>query len=263
MFFAFAIFLLIFFFLTRDKSKEVDKSKDYFKTKRNFLSKLTNNYYFKRIDKFLKDAGYPLNIEIETYILMMFLTVILLFYTLFSMGIQKMLILAFLAIIPLHTYLYKSYIDRKNKIQISLCDIQDIVYFQSKIGTPIDVILANSARIAKEPLKIPLEQTASCYKVTRNLNKALNILKESSNIMEIQAFCFILEQKEQTGFSEQNHKAQAIMMKRNKRLKKRLDREMKRNKLILASILLFTCYIFMVATPILKGVFININKIMR
>ncbi len=214
------------------------------------------------MNKVLKEAGYPGGITIETYVFIVIISSIALLYTLIVMGPAKTLILSIIAFIPIHTYIFISYKERKNKIRIALCDIQDIIYFQSKIGTPIDVILANSAKIAKDPLKIPLEKVSTCFKLTRDLDKALDILKDASSIMEIQAFSYILKQKEQTGFAEQNHKAQAVMMKRNKRLKKRLDRELKRNKLLLAAVLLFACYLFMVAGPIFKEIFIDIRKIM-
>lgn len=147
-------------------------------------------------------------------------------------------------------------------IRITLCDIQDIVYMQTKIGTPTDVILANAARLASDPLKIPLEKVASSYKITRDLDKSLDILLNTSNIMELQAFVFILKQKETTGFSDQNHKAQSIMLKRNKRLRKRLERELRRNKLLVAGVLLFACYISMIVVPIIKETIINIKEVL-
>ncbi|MCT4584062.1 MAG: hypothetical protein N4A54_03970 [Peptostreptococcaceae bacterium] len=179
------------------------------------------------------------------------------------MGIRKMIFLASIYYIPFHVYLYNRYIFKKNTIQIALCDIQDIIYFQDKIGTETSVILANAAKFSKEPLKLIFEKVSSYYKITRNLNRALDELLESSSLMEIQAFAFTLKQKEKNGFSEENHKAQSVMMKRNKRLKKRMAREIKRNKLIVSAILLFMCYVFMLAVPMLKETFQGVEQIFR
>lgn len=163
----------------------------------------------------------------------------------------------------LHFIIHRKTINRKNKIKLSLCDIQDIVYFQSRIGTSTDIILASSSKLAKEPLKTPLEKASSLYKITRDLEKSLEPLFEFSSLVELRAFLFTLLQKEQTGSSEENHKAQAIMMKRNKRLRKKIGREVKRSKLILASILLFSCYVLMIVIPIFKETFSSVTKILN
>ena len=254
-----------FSFKTRGKGvKKQDKSKIYFKNQRDILfNNLIKFNLFKTVSKFLNDAGNPLGITIEIYIGYVFFALLSIIYTLISQGIEKMIFLSVLYFVPFHILLFNSYTSKKNKIQIALCDIQDIIYFQDKIGTETSIVLASAAKFAKEPLKLILEKTASCYKITRNLDKALDILLESSSLMEIQAFAFTLKQKEENGFSEQNHKAQGIMMKRNKRLRKRIEREVKRNKLIVSAVLLFVCYTFMIAVPMLREAFEQITEILK
>lgn len=239
-----------------------NKDKEYFTSQKKLLKSFTRYRIFNQISNFLKEANYPFHITFELYIFFMILCFIFFVYIYITETLKQAMMFAFIILAPFHILLYQKYKERRNNIRISLCDIQDIVYMQSKIGTQTDVILANAARLASEPLKTPLEKVASSYKITRDLDKSLDILLDTSNIMELQAFTFILKQKENTGFSSDNHKAQSIMLKRNKRLRRRLEREIRRNKLLVAGILLFACYTSMLIVPIIKETIINIKQIL-
>lgn len=265
LFFAITLFFLFFAFKAKEKEevKKKDKSKVYFEKQRKIMiERITGINIFRMIQRFLKDAGNPYGITFELYIFCMFFLTIAEIYVLLDMGLEKMLILGFIFTVPPHIMIFKSYQMKKDMIRIALCDVQDIIYFQDRIGTNTAVILASAAKFAKDPLKIALEKTASCYKVTRNLDKALDIMLEASSLMEVQAFAFNFKQKEESGFSEDNHKAQGIMMKRNKRLRRKIERSMKRTKLVIAAVLLFACYTFMIVVPILKEVFGEIIEIL-
>lgn len=218
---------------------------------------------FKKMKSILDEANNPLGIGIKEYVFLIVSAVIVIVFLLFTAGARRALLAILLILFPIHLLIYKELNNARNKVRMSLCDIQDIFYFQSKIGTPTDVIFANAARIAKEPLKLAFEEATSKYKLTRDIEKALDILTKRFNLIELKAFSIILKQKEETGYSEENHKSQLAMMKRNKRLKKRLEREAKRRNLVIAALLLFGCYSAMVAVPILKEVFNNVETILR
>lgn len=218
---------------------------------------------FKKMEAVLKEANNPMGIGIKEYAFFITTAVIVVVFMLLTSGVQRALLILLIALLPLHLLIYKCLNDARNKVRMSLCDIQDIFYFQSKIGTPTDVIFANASRLAKEPLKTSFEEATSKYKLTRDIEKALDTLTTRFSLIELKAFSIILKQKEETGYSEENHKAQLAMMKRNKRLKKRLERQAKRRNLVIAALLLFGCYSAMIAVPILKEVFNNVETILR
>lgn len=254
--------ITLFFKTKKDVIRE-RQEKEYFTNQKKILNSFSKISILRQVEVFLREADYPYGITFEVYVKFIFILLIASIYVFVTLSFQKMIILVLLILVPLHLIIYHKNKERSNAIRISLCDIQDIVYMQNKIGTPTDIILANSARLAKGPLKIPFEKVSSTYKITRDLDKSLDILLKTSNIMELQAFVFILKQKETTGFSDENHKAQGIMLKRNKRLRKRIEREARRNKLIFAGVLLFACYVSMLVGPVFKETFRGIKQILN
>lgn len=258
-----ATFSLMLYLKVRVKKEKTAREQNFFKNKR-FFQRLRQTPMSQRIDKYLKEAGYPYGIVPESYFLLHFITVVtvVLLYLQNRDNGQGMTVLL-MVLVPFNTLVYYHYRQRREKLQVELCNIQDIIYFQSKIGTPQDVILAYAAKSVGEPLKAPLQTLAEKYRMNKDLGKALEEFRETTDLMEFQAFTFILEQKEKTGFSEENHHAQATMLKRAKRMKRRIRRAYKRTKLIVASILLFACYILFATVPLLKGVFQSVDMIFR
>ena len=255
-------FCLVLYNKTKGDVIKQNKSKEYFANQMKWFESLTGLKAFQKIDKYLKEAGNPYGITLQLYLLISVATIATGVFVIITKGSSEAVGILLMTIIPFNLLIYFSHKRRIANIRIALCDLQDMIYMQSKIGTPTDVILANASQLAREPLKEPIEKMATTYKVTRNLEQAVEVLLGASNIIEVQAFAFILKQKEKTGFSEQNIKAQSIMLKRNKRLKKKLERELRRNKLILAAILLFICYIFMFVYPVLKEAFMSLRMIL-
>jgi Flp pilus assembly protein TadB len=247
----------------RVKKEATSQDKNFFKNKR-FLTGILNHPFTRKVDKYLKEAGYPYGITSEIYILMHIITIIIALFLFYQNKKPGQFVgFTLLVSIGLNVIIYLQGKKRREIIQVELCNIQDIFYFQSKIGTPQDIIFAYAAKAAREPLKTPLQALAEKYKLNKDLGKALEEFRQTTGMMEFQAFTFILEQKERNGFSEENHHAQATMLKRAKRMRRRIQRAYKRGKLIIAAILLFACYMLFAAVPLLKNVFQNIDLILR
>lgn len=217
----------------------------------------------------MKEAGYP--IKTEFFILILVILIAVAFYSsleslmLGDIGraIGNLFRLLLFTIVPLNLYLGGKVRARQNKIRLQLCNVQDIMYFQTKIGTPDDVILTYAAKAVASPLREALQYIANAPKVKKSLEKALEGLRNLSSITEIQAFSFALAQKHEMGVSEQNFKAQANLLKRSKRLRKKIIRQYKRTKLMIAAVLLFFCYILLAAVPIIQEVFRNLDIMFR
>lgn len=258
--FTVTIFCLTLYCATYEQSKTKDAK--YFKGRR-LVSSLLDTGIAVRIEKNLREAGHPFGISVEGYlflhILLLTAGLIIVLFSGYTQGIKLLL----LGIVPLNLYLHFQKKQHRGRIQLELCRIQDVVYFQSSIGTPQDIILAYAAKVAGEPLKTPLSILAEKYRLNKDLGKALEEFRQASDLMDFQAFTFILEQRERTGFSQENHQVQAAMLKRSKRMQRSIEREYKRFKLIIAAILVFACYILFAAVPLLKTVLNNINIVLR
>lgn len=243
---------MVLYFMTKDK-EERDKSKNYYKQKRKSLSLLREASLFKRIDGYLKESGYIISTDV--FILAHVLAATFIIYGCLKLGFQQ----AAQSIIPtllmllllVHLMVNKGARDRRNKIRLELCNIQDVMYFQNKIGTAEDIILTHAAKAAGPPLKEPLEYLATAPKVKKTVETALEELRQVSDIVELQSFSFILQQRQYTGNTVESHKAQAQMMKRNKRLRRRIERQYKRTKLMVAALMLFACYVLLLTVPLL------------
>jgi Flp pilus assembly protein TadB len=254
------ILSIILFHLTKTKDKKTTQHKVY---KRKRIKKLMEHSYIKRIDAYLKSANYPFGLGIEQYIFYHLIGVFFIaFFGLYRKGINGMIVIgASLMVLNLMIYTRKKRIDER--FLLELCNVQDIIYFQSKIGTSDDVIYAHAAKMAKPPLKGPFRNFAEKYRLNKDLKKSLEELRSANNSMEFQAFTFIIEQRQKTGFASENHQAQATMLKRSKRLKRRMMRGYKRTKLIGAAIMLFVCYIALVMIPLGKEILRTIDLLFR
>jgi len=255
--------LLVFFYLKSRSNDEVKLSKNYYKKRRFKLN--YNKGWYKSLDSYLKESGYIFTPEIFIFIHLLVLSLI--FYGIGKLGFEQasrsiIPILSFILIL-INMLIAKKVRDRKNRIRLELCNIQDVIYFQNKIGTPEDVILTHAAKIAKHPLKEPLEYLATAPKVKKNIDEALEYLRNVSNVVELQSFSFILQQKQKTGKSIENHKAQAMMMKRNKRLRRKIERQYKRTKLIIASFMLFGCYVLLLTVPLIVEMMRSLDLMFR
>lgn len=256
------ILLVFFYFITKSK-KVKTKNKEYYRSRRFKLD--INTKWYKALDNHLKEAGYILIPEI--FILVHVLAIVLIIYSIFQLGFEQ----ASRSIIPaISTFLIiinmligKKVKDRKNTIRLELCNIQDVLYFQNRIGTSEDVILTYASKIAKPPLKEPLEYLATAPKVKKNIETALEDLRKLSNLVELQSFSFILQQRQETGKTIENHKAQSQMMKRNKRLRRKIQRQYKRTKLVIASLMLFTCYVMLLTVPLFVEVMRSLGMMFR
>lgn len=257
-----ALFSAVFFMLTKQKKKKKVKQ-EYQKKRRDLLGKLLRLKFLKKMDKVLKEAGNPLSLTIERYVFALITLMAVALY----LGLRESVVNVFkiyaISFLALNSIIYLELRDRREKIKAAFCDVQEIIYFQSMIGTSTEEILAQAAKVAKEPLKSPLLEAASTFRLTRNIDEALKILVNFTEIMEIRAFYYILKQKEETGFSEENHKAQLTMLKRTKLTKRKIDRNLKRTKLILSSLMLFACYTALVAGPLLLEVRNSIDLLFR
>lgn len=227
------------------------------------LRKLTDHSPGRKIDGLLKEAGYPFGIGIGAYAVMLSLACLAAVFLSLRTGGGQGIRLLVIALGGLHVPLYCKARERRQKLQLQLCGIQDIMYFQSSIGTPLDAILAYAAKASDEPLKTPLYSLAERYRISGDMGKCLEDFRKTSGLLELQAFTFILEQREKTGFSAENHRAQASMLKRSKRMRRRLMRSYKRAKLMVASVLMFGCYVLFVTVPIIKVIANSLDLIFR
>ena len=217
----------------------------------------------------MKEAGYP--IRTEVFILLLIILTAVAFYSSLeslmlgdlSRAIGNLFRLLLLTIVPLNLYFGRKVNARQNKIRLELCNIQDIMYFQTKIGTPDDVILTYAAKAAAPPLREPIQYIANAPKVKKSLEEALESLRSLSAITEIQAFSFALAQRHEMGISEKNFKTQANLLKRSKRLRRKITRQYKRTKLVVAAILLFICYALLVSVPLIQEVLRNLDIMFR
>lgn len=255
--------LLVFFYLKLRSNDEVKLSKNYYKKRRFKLN--YNKGWYKSLDSYLKESGYIFTPEIFIFIHLLVLSLI--FYGIGKLGFEQasrsIIPILLIILILINMLIGKKVRDRKNRIRLELCNIQDVIYFQNKIGTSEDVILTYAAKIAKDPLKEPLEYLATAPKVKKNIDNALEDLRNVSNVVELQSFSFILQQKQKTGESLENHKAQSLMMKRSKRLRRKIERQYKRTKLIIASFMLFGCYVLLLTVPLLVEMMRSLDLMFR
>lgn len=256
--------LLLVFFYCKTRSKDEKNIRRGYYNKRRFKLNYNKGWY-KSLDNYLKESGYIFTPEAFIFVHLFVLGLI--FYGIAKLGFHDasrsiIPILSFVLIL-INMLIAKKVRDRKNKIRLELCNIQDVIYFQSKIGTADDVILTYAAKIAEDPLKKPLEYLATAPKVKKNIDEALEYLRNVSNVVELQSFSFILQQKQKTGKSIENHKAQAMMMKRNKRLRRKIERQYKRTKLIIASFMLFGCYVLLLTVPLLVEIIRSLDLMFR
>jgi tight adherence protein C len=243
------LILIFFYFKTRTKHGK-NISKNYYKDRKFKLN--DEKPWIKILDDYLKEAGYVFTVE--SFILIHLISFILMLYGVNKLGFHRasrsIIPIMLILIVLINMLIRKKAKDRKNRIRLELCNIQDVMYFQNKIGTPEDVTLTYASRIAQEPLKEPLEYLATAPKVKKSIENALEELRSVSSVAELQSFSFILQQRQETGSSIENHKAQAQMMKRNKRLRKKITRQYKRTKLVIASLMLFVCYVLLLTVPL-------------
>jgi|GEM_PF-4386809 len=269
----FAISLLIAIALTATTLHfliaEKKEGKNYYKDKGSFLKRLIKQEWYTLADDYMKEAGYPISTEIFLTLNM----VVLVFAAYSSLEslmlgeisrvITNALRLIIFTLLPLNLYIGQRRKNRQNKLRLELCNIQDIMYFQSKIGTPLEVILTYAARAAGTPLREALQFIANAPKVKKSLEEALENFRSVSSITEIQAFSFALAQRHEMGITEKNFEAQSNMLKRSKRLRRKIIRHYKRTKLLVAAFLLFVCYALMVTVPILQEIMRNLDIIFR
>lgn len=254
--------LMFFYFKTRSKEQK-KVVKKYYRNKS--FKTYTKNSWYKSMDNYLKESGYFL--IPETYIFIHALVIVIIIYGIVKIGFQQvsrgLIPIFFISISVLNLLINKRVKDRRNRIRLELCNIQDVMYFQNKIGTSEDVILTYASKIARPPLKGPLEYLATAPKVKKSIEDALENLRNVSNVVELQSFSFILQQRKETGSAVENHKAQALMMKRNKRLRRKINRQYKRTKLIVASFLLFVCYALLLTIPLMLEVVRSLDLLFR
>lgn len=258
----FSLILVFFYFKTKYK-EEKSKSRNYYGNRKFKLN--YDKRWYKSLDNYLKESGYILTPE--SFILIHSLVVILIGYSILKLGFEKssrsIIPVLSIILILVNVLIGKKVKDRKNRIRLELCNIQDVMYFQNKIGTSEDVILTYASKIVKAPLKEPLEYLATAPKVRKNIDDALEELRNVSNVVELQSFSFTLQQRQETGSSLENHKAQSQMMKRNKRLRRKVQRQYKRTKLVVASLMLFSCYVLLLTVPLLVEAMRSLNLMFR
>ncbi len=258
----FSLILVFFYFKTKYK-EEKSKSRNYYGNRKFKLN--YDKRWYKSLDNYLKESGYILTPE--SFILIHSLVVILIGYSILKLGLEQsgrsIIPVLSIILILVNILIGKKVKDRKNRIRLELCNIQDVMYFQNKIGTSEDVILTYASKIVKAPLKEPLEYLATAPKVRKNIDDALEELRNVSNVVELQSFSFTLQQRQETGSSLENHKAQSQMMKRNKRLRRKVQRQYKRTKLVVASLMLFSCYVLLLTVPLLVEAMRSLNLMFR
>lgn len=256
-----ATFAFIMYLLTRKQKEQKSKIK---LVKAKYLEKLGKLSITSRINEYLNKGGSPNGVTGETLILLHIAAFVLMSIQLIN-GQSRSMCMSALVILLVDAAVISAVQSHKTKIITELCNIQDIFYFQSKINTPQDIIIAYAARHCNEPLKTPMENLLANYKYRsgKNITDIFDEFRKTSDAMELQSFSFILEQKEINGFSEDNHEAQSIMLKRAKRIRRRSIRQNKRLKLVIASVLLFICYAGFITLPIMKQLLSKWSIIMR
>lgn len=267
MFLSLSFFLIVLSYLTKEKTK-TSRSKNYYKDKGRYLRRIIKDSWYEIADNYMKEAGYF--ISTEFFILINLIVIAISIYISLKsimMGDLKQLTsilrIVIIILLPFNLIISKMSKKRQDKIRLELCNIQDMMYFQSKIGTPDDVVLTYAAHAAKEPLKEPLQYIANAPKVKKGYEESLKRLSDLSSITELQSFCFALAQKQEVGISEKSFKTQSNLLKRNKRIRRKILRQQKRTKLIVSAFLLFICYVLLVSVPIIQEVIANLDLIFR
>lgn len=266
LFISLALIFITLSLLSRVKNASVN---DYYNERGRFLRQLIKGSWYEQSEKYLKEAGNPLSTEF--FLLVHILVMVVGLYTILeglvtgelSSSITNLARLILFTLVPLHLIINRRIRHRQNLIRLELCNIQDVLYFQTKIGTPDDVTLTYAARVAKAPIREPLQYIANAPKVKKSYEEALEHFRGISKITEIQAFSFALAQKQEMGITEKSFKAQSNLLKRNKRIRRRIIRQYKRTKLLMAAVLLFICYILMVSVPLVQEVLASLDVIFR
>lgn len=253
----------MFFYLKTESKEDKKLGKNYFRSKRFKLK--YNKKIYKSLDNHLKESGYIFTPDF--FIFIHLLVIALIIYSVTKLGVQQasksIIPILGIMLILINLLISKKIKDRKNRIRLELCNIQDVMYFQNKIGTSEDVILTYASKIANDPLKDPLEYLATAPKLRKSMEGALEDLRKVSNVVELQSFSFILQQRQKTGSAIENHKAQSQMMKRNKRLRRKIQRQYKRTKLLVASLMLFGCYVLLLTVPLLVEAMRSLSLMFR
>ncbi|MBN4062900.1 hypothetical protein JYT99_00545 [bacterium AH-315-E09] len=132
---AVAVFYSSLYSLNGKKSKKETRSKEkkYFRFRGSFWLKIRKFRLSKKIDSFLRETGY-FHTTFEIYILIhLFLIISYVFALLFRYKIISNI--ALMLVVAVNVSLYFKMKRRQNKIRHDLANIQDLMYFQSKIGT--------------------------------------------------------------------------------------------------------------------------------
>ena len=187
---AVAVFCISLYFLNAKKvKKEVEsKEKNYFRFKGSVWSKIRKFRLSKNIDNFLRETGYFYTTEIYI-VIHLFLIISYIFAMIFRYKTISTIVL--LLIGAVNVLLYFKMQRRKNKIRHDLANIQDLMYFQSKIGTNEAVILTNASKIANEPLKEYLAVLSTAPKVKYKIEETLEKFRNISSLPELQTFSLI------------------------------------------------------------------------
>ncbi|MDK2920167.1 MAG: tight adherence protein [Candidatus Petromonas sp.] len=247
----------LFLILTNKKRQKENKNKNFYLEKGGLIKKVIKGSLYEKVNKFVKETGYI--VSIEKYILvhvLLFIFIIISLFQIIFIGFKAIgAVYRIMALILLFNYiLHLIAKKRKEKLLVELTKVQGVMYFQNRIGVPDDVVIVNASYIAKEPLKKPLEDLAAAFRFKKDIDKALDEFRNISDLQELKTFSFILGQKQKTGKSEESHKAQNSMLRRNRRLRRKIERHNKRLKLILAAFLLFSCYVMLTAGPLIRQV---------
>ena len=131
---AVAVFYSSLYSLNGKKTKKETRSKEkkYFRFRGSFWLEIRKFRLSKKIDSFLQETGYFHTTEI--YILIhLFLIISYVFALLFRYKVISNI--ALMLVVAVNVFLNSKMKRRQNKIRHDLANIQDLMYFQSKIGT--------------------------------------------------------------------------------------------------------------------------------
>lgn len=117
----------------------------------------------------------------------------------------------------IHAWMFQTVQKFRKKLRTDLCVIQETLYYQADVGTPLSDTLAYAAELIDEPMKSKMHGMAATFRLKQDVDDAIRELRHLSPIHELQAFCNILAHHLQTGSSEEAHEASLAILLQLKR----------------------------------------------
>lgn len=182
------------------KKKKKNKKNDSY-GKLNELMKRNEKGFFSydRINKYLKKNGNPLKVSPAGYIIVKFLSSIIMFI-LFSSDVVIAIAAGIAGFFLVNLIIYMSNNSDMKKIRIQIVDVYDFLSIQTAAGVFIGSALTECYLMVRNTrLKNALAEMCAEINLTKDVIGALDKFGESFNSVEIEAFILTIKQSLRTG----------------------------------------------------------------